>query len=59
MSAPDGLATYGAEQQASIVEDWFEPPGWRTWDGQPSGDANESDPRFDYVRANVRAGLAT
>lgn len=49
---------YGAEQQASIVQDWFEPSGWRTWDGQPPGESRESDPRFDYVRANVRTGLA-
>ena len=47
---------YGAEQQASIVEDWFEPTGWRTWDGRPPGDRDEADPRFRYIRDNIRAG---
>jgi hypothetical protein len=38
-------SSYGAEQQAEIVEDWYRLG------------MNEADPRFRYIRDNVRAGI--
>jgi hypothetical protein len=38
--------SYNVEQQANIVEDWF------------AGGMSETDPRFVYIKDNIRAGRA-
>ena len=38
--------SYGAEQQAMIVEDWYK------------RGMSETDPRFPYIRDNIRAGAS-
>lgn len=42
---------YNVEQQASIVEDWFDPDVKKG-----GGNQSASDPRYPYISDNIRAG---
>lgn len=42
---------YNVEQQASIVEDWFDPDV-----KNGGGNQSVSDPRYPYISENIRAG---
>ena len=45
---------YYAEQQATIVEDWFAVPGT----SDSTGDSASTDsPRFPFIRDNIRRGV--